>query len=82
MRPGPGSLRPIYISTGHRVSLDSAITLVRMCSKFRVPEPTRQVACNILSLCKIKCTTIFHIHSKHPRFFDSSQLLAVDNEKC
>ncbi|KAF3327794.1 endonuclease V [Carex littledalei] len=42
LRPGPGSLKPVYISIGHRVSLDSAITLVKMCSKFRVPEPTRQ----------------------------------------
>ncbi|KAJ1703359.1 hypothetical protein LUZ63_003138 [Rhynchospora breviuscula] len=42
MRPGLGSLRPIYISIGHRVSLDSAVTLVKMCSKFRIPEPTRQ----------------------------------------
>ncbi|XP_078162096.1 endonuclease V family protein isoform X2 [Carex rostrata] len=42
LRPGPGSLKPVYISIGHRVSLDSAITLVKMCSKFRIPEPTRQ----------------------------------------
>jgi deoxyribonuclease V len=35
--------RPLYVSTGHRVGLESAIALVRACSKgFRLPEPCRQ----------------------------------------
>ena len=34
---------PMYISTGHRVSLESAIDLVMRCSRgYRLPEPTRQ----------------------------------------
>lgn len=42
MRSSPGSSKPIYISTGHRISLDAAIRIVKMCCKFRVPEPIRQ----------------------------------------
>lgn len=34
--------RPIYVSVGHRVSLDTAIVVARACSMFRVPEPVRQ----------------------------------------
>ncbi|XP_076117569.1 endonuclease V-like [Mytilus galloprovincialis] len=33
---------PIYISTGHKITLDSAVELVYKCCKQRVPEPTRQ----------------------------------------
>jgi deoxyribonuclease V len=34
---------PLYISVGHRVDLDSAARLVlACCTKYRVPEPTRQ----------------------------------------
>ncbi|OAY83079.1 Endonuclease V [Ananas comosus] len=42
MRSTPGSSKPIYISVGHRISLDSAVKVTKLCSKFRVPEPTRQ----------------------------------------
>ncbi|XP_075640783.1 uncharacterized protein LOC142612571 isoform X2 [Castanea sativa] len=42
MRSTKGSLKPIFISVGHRVSLDAAITIVKMTCKYRVPEPTRQ----------------------------------------
>ncbi|NWU85055.1 ENDOV Endonuclease, partial [Onychorhynchus coronatus] len=37
------SSKPLYISVGHRVSLDTAVRLVRSCCRFRVPEPIRQV---------------------------------------
>ncbi|MBS0629283.1 MAG: deoxyribonuclease V [Verrucomicrobia bacterium] len=34
---------PLYISTGHRISLPSAINWVQLCmKKYRLPEPTRQ----------------------------------------
>ncbi|WVZ79059.1 hypothetical protein U9M48_026686 [Paspalum notatum var. saurae] len=42
LRSCPGSLKPIYISVGHRISLDSAAVIVKSCCKYRVPEPTRQ----------------------------------------
>ncbi|XP_016454818.1 uncharacterized protein LOC107778996 isoform X3 [Nicotiana tabacum] len=37
-----GSLKPIFISVGHRVSLATAIETVKMTCRFRVPEPIRQ----------------------------------------
>lgn len=51
MRSNPGSFKPIYISVGHRVSLAAAVKIARMTSKYRVPEPIRQVgfctSCNL-----------------------------------
>ena len=36
-------VKPIYVTTGHRVSLDSAVGLVRQCMDgFRIPKPTRE----------------------------------------
>ncbi|NWW83401.1 ENDOV Endonuclease, partial [Climacteris rufus] len=37
------SSKPLYVSVGHRVSLCTAVRLVGACSRFRVPEPIRQV---------------------------------------
>jgi len=37
------NLKPIYVTTGHRVSLNSAVELVqRCCDGFRIPKPTRE----------------------------------------
>jgi len=36
-------VRPIYVSTGHRVSLESAVGLLKQCMDgFRIPKPTRE----------------------------------------
>ena len=36
-------VRPVYVSTGHRVSLDSALGFVNRCiDGFRIPKPTRE----------------------------------------
>ena len=36
-------VKPIYVTTGHRVSLDTAVRLVRQClDGYRIPKPTRQ----------------------------------------
>lgn len=36
-------VRPIYVTTGHRVALDSAVRLVKQCvDGFRLPKPTRE----------------------------------------
>lgn len=54
MRSTPDSLKQIYISPGHRISIDSSVRVVKLCCKFRVPEPTRQVCYTHaihLSLC-------------------------------
>lgn len=42
MRSTEGSLKPIFISVGHRISLASAIKIVKLSCRFRVPEPIRQ----------------------------------------
>ena len=35
--------KPLYVTTGHRVSLPSAVKLVRQClDGFRIPKPTRE----------------------------------------
>jgi deoxyribonuclease V len=37
------NVRPIYVTVGHRVSLDSAVNLVRRClDGYRLPKPTRE----------------------------------------
>lgn len=49
MLSNPGSFKPIYISVGHRISLATAVKIARMTSKYRIPEPIRQVgfcSCN------------------------------------
>jgi deoxyribonuclease V len=41
LRTRTGS-RPIYVSIGHRISLETAVSLVHRCSRgYRLPEPTR-----------------------------------------
>ncbi|KAG0206601.1 hypothetical protein BGX28_001990 [Mortierella sp. GBA30] len=37
-----GAQNPIFVSVGHRISLETAVALVRACSLYRVPEPIRQ----------------------------------------
>ncbi|XP_057991975.1 uncharacterized protein LOC110668907 isoform X2 [Hevea brasiliensis] len=42
MRPPRGSQDPIYISIGHRVSLDTAIKIAKITRQYHLPEPVRQ----------------------------------------
>lgn len=37
-----GCSKPIYISVGHKISLETAITITLECCRHRVPEPIRQ----------------------------------------
>jgi deoxyribonuclease V len=42
LRTRPG-VKPVYVSIGHRLSLETAIELVLRCTgEYRLPEPTRQ----------------------------------------
>ena len=35
-------VRPIYVSVGHRIGLDTAVALTLRCvTRYRLPEPTR-----------------------------------------
>ncbi|XP_069511288.1 endonuclease V [Ambystoma mexicanum] len=36
------SAKPIYVSVGHKISLESAVRLTVNCCKYRTPEPIRQ----------------------------------------
>ena len=43
LRATKESKNPIFISIGHRVSLETAIKIVKMTiTKYRIPEPIRQ----------------------------------------
>jgi len=35
-------VKPIYVSIGHMVSLETAVEIVKQCAKNRIPEPTLQ----------------------------------------
>jgi deoxyribonuclease V len=44
-------IRPVFVSVGHRVDLDSAVKLVlACCTRFRIPEPTRQADIEVAKL--------------------------------
>jgi deoxyribonuclease V len=34
--------KPVYVSVGHMISLETAVTIVKHCSKGRIPEPVLQ----------------------------------------
>ncbi|XP_075296915.1 endonuclease V isoform X4 [Opisthocomus hoazin] len=42
LRSSRNSYRPLYVSVGHRVCLETAVRLVRSCCRYRIPEPIRQ----------------------------------------
>eukprot|EP01147_Barroeca_monosierra_P001968 gene1968-5052_t len=42
LRTTETSVNPVFVSIGHRVSLQTALSLVTECSNFRIPEPIRQ----------------------------------------
>ena len=44
-------IRPVFVSVGHRVDLASAVKLVlACCSRYRIPEPTRQADIEVAKL--------------------------------
>ncbi|XP_066836401.1 endonuclease V isoform X2 [Anser cygnoides] len=44
------SSKPLYISVGHRVCLETAVRLVQSCCRYRIPEPIRQATSVMLML--------------------------------
>ncbi|XP_016061763.1 PREDICTED: endonuclease V [Miniopterus natalensis] len=36
------SIKPLYVSVGHKISLEAAVRLTHSCCRFRIPEPVRQ----------------------------------------
>ncbi|GLT59569.1 hypothetical protein SLA2020_323810 [Shorea laevis] len=65
MRSTQGSLKPIFVSIGHRLSLDTAIMIVKMTCKYRVPEPVRQADIRSREHLQ-KCQTRTLERCKHP----------------
>ncbi|XP_042075498.1 endonuclease V isoform X4 [Haplochromis burtoni] len=43
LRSSDKSSKPVYVSVGHKISLDTAVRLTHACCRYRVPEPIRQV---------------------------------------
>lgn len=43
LRTHERSTRPLYVSVGHRISLEAAVRLTLRCCRFKSPEPVRQV---------------------------------------
>ncbi|TPX63607.1 hypothetical protein SpCBS45565_g06507 [Spizellomyces sp. 'palustris'] len=41
LRSSQESINPIFVSSGHMISLSTAVNLVAWCCKYRVPEPIR-----------------------------------------
>lgn len=41
MRSTDDVINPIYVSQGHRTSLETSIEIVRTCCKVKIPEPVR-----------------------------------------
>ena len=39
---GTSAFKPVVVSVGHGICLDSAVELVRRCTRHRIPEPVRQ----------------------------------------
>ncbi|XP_008278028.1 endonuclease V isoform X1 [Stegastes partitus] len=45
LRSSDKSVKPVYVSVGHKISLDTAVRLTHACCRYRVPEPIRQADC-------------------------------------
>lgn len=45
LRSSEKSSKPVYVSIGHKISLDTAVRLTHSCCRYRVPEPIRQADC-------------------------------------
>ncbi|XP_056266128.1 endonuclease V-like isoform X1 [Pseudoliparis swirei] len=45
LRSSDRSSKPVYVSLGHMISLETAVRLTHRCCRHRVPEPIRQADC-------------------------------------
>ncbi|XP_031722949.1 endonuclease V isoform X2 [Anarrhichthys ocellatus] len=43
LRSSDKSSKPVYVSVGHNISVDTAVRLTHSCCRYRVPEPIRQL---------------------------------------
>uniref|UniRef100_A0A3Q3DZH7 Endonuclease V n=1 Tax=Hippocampus comes TaxID=109280 RepID=A0A3Q3DZH7_HIPCM len=70
LRSSDRSTKPVYVSVGHKISLDTAVQLTYSCSRFRVPEPIRQCSVNTveLSLVDGQKLALSMLGSGHPPY--------------
>uniref|UniRef100_A0A3Q3VZQ7 Uncharacterized protein n=1 Tax=Mola mola TaxID=94237 RepID=A0A3Q3VZQ7_MOLML len=47
LRSSNKSSKPVYVSVGHKISLDTAVRLTHSCCRYRIPEPIRQVRTHV-----------------------------------
>ena len=65
VRTSAEATNPVYVSVGHKISLETAVQLVLACSFKRVPEPVRQVCVCVCvrvraCVCGNACVTYSH----------------------
>ena len=60
LRTSDDASNPVYVSVGHKFSLETATQLVIACSRKRIPEPVRQVC---LWLPSLVCARRFEVRS-------------------
>lgn len=46
-------ISPVYVSVGHMVSLETAVSMVQLCCRFKIPEPIRKA--DIRSREHVRC---------------------------
>lgn len=47
------AVKPIFVSVGHKIDLDTAVTMVMACTgRYRLPEPTRKAHLSVTRLLK------------------------------
>ncbi len=56
LRSVDNSTNPIYVSQGHKLSLETALWVTKVCCRHRIPEPTRQVCANPGQVLRSRCT--------------------------
>ncbi|XP_056891704.1 endonuclease V-like isoform X5 [Takifugu flavidus] len=44
LRSSDSSSKPVYVSVGHKISVDTAVRLTHSCCRYRIPEPIRQLS--------------------------------------
>ncbi|XP_053714129.1 endonuclease V-like isoform X2 [Synchiropus splendidus] len=59
LRSSESSSKPVYVSVGHKISLDTAVRLTHACCRYRVPEPIRQIGVRGRNVCKQELLLLF-----------------------
>ncbi|CAL8333506.1 unnamed protein product [Lota lota] len=73
LRSSDTSTKPVYVSVGHKISLDTAVRLTHSCCRYRVPEPIRQA--------DIRSREYLRIHFPPPGTTATEEGSVVDPQK-